>query len=631
MKQHDFLVCTFKGDLTVYVAEILTVFSDRFDCRFVHSESQYTFTTDTWTVLKSTGAFPKGTPLTTHELYTASRTGLTLNAFVSVTFANGKSYLGRIITLAPQVVRFLHKGIPVYVFENGKIINSGGIYPKGQAIREIKSYQLVTEKSSGVPVNLDQKGISYNGADFMKIAAEMQGNIVKSHGRDHTAHIFFQFNAGQQDAARVFIKTLADRKITSALKQKQDSDKITTEKKLAKQEGRAPRLEALQTLFTTLLLSAKGYEFLGLDTTGLDPDFLSGMKNANASSMQMFDNPVGNWEPGYQTEIHGMVLIAWGGETRKELDEEMAAIMARLKQNNLAVIVKTEKGDGNKNSNGDHIEHFGYVDGISQPKFFTEELSELKEDGVLTANWNPMMPLNLVLVKDSIAENPDAFGSYFVFRKLEQDVVGFRDAVVKLGNELFNAPTSGQFDLAGAMLVGRFKNGLPVTLSNTNTKIGTEPVNNALVGKINDFNYANDQLGAKCPFHAHIRKTNPRTNTTAAQGDEEKKHMMARRGISYREQLTNPSQEKVGLLFMSFQANIFQQFQHQQEVFANADNGGKDPLIGQGPLTAQEQKYARVYNDKNSITGAGAFGGFVTLKGGEYFFAPSLSFLKSIV
>lgn len=54
----------------------------------------------------------------------------------------------------------------------------------------------------------------------MKIAPEIQGNIVKSHGRDHTAHIFFQFNAGQKEAAKSFINELANLKFTSVLKQK---------------------------------------------------------------------------------------------------------------------------------------------------------------------------------------------------------------------------------------------------------------------------------------------------------------------------------------------------------------------------------------------------------------------------
>lgn len=625
MKTQDFLICTFKGDVTVYVAEILTVLPGSFECRFVHSESRYTFSTNTWTVLKTTGAFRVGTPLTTHELYTPSDAPLLLNSFVSVTFANGKSYLGRLVTLQPQVVRFLHKGQPIYVFENKKIVSTGGIYPKGQSIIDINAFELATQlPADGDRPDLTQTGISYNGAEFQRIAPGIQGNIVKSHGRDHTSHILFRFNPGKQDDAKAFISEFALTKLTTAWKQKQDSDKITTEKKLATQENRNPKHEALQTMFMSLLLSAEGYKYLNLDLSGFEQDFRSGMKNANLSSTQMFDRPVETWETTYQNEIHGMILIAWGAEDRSKLDIETESITAGLRKNNLASILGIEKGDGQKNQNGDHIEHFGYVDGISQPKFFNEELSELEEQGVDTLHWNPLMPLDLVLTKDPLSENFLSFGSYFVFRKLQQHTQAFREAVVNLAGELFRNPTSDDMDLAGAMIVGRFKNGVPLTLSNTNRKIDGVPVKNETVGKINDFDYSRDADGSRCPFHAHVRKTNPRT----AGSNQEKRHMMARRGISYNEK--KGSQTEVGLLFMSFQSSIFQQFQHQQEVFANDQVQGKDPLIGQGDFENSNQRYAPVYGNKASLVSAKPFHGFVTLKGGEYFFAPSIQFLLSI-
>ena len=625
MKTHDFLICAFHGDVTVYVAEVLKVLPESFECRFVHSESRYTFSLNTWAVLKTTGAFRVGTLLTSHELYTPALGPLLLNSFVSVTFANGKSYLGRLIAQHPHVVRFLHKGLPIYVFENNKIVSSGGIYPKGQSIININPFELANQqpKDNGAP-DLSQKGISYNGAAFQRIASEIQGNIVKSHGRDHSSHILFRFNPQKQEDAKAFISEFAVTKLTSAWKQKQDSDKITTEKKLAIQENRNPKLEALQTMFISLLLSAEGYQYLNLDLAGFEQDFRSGMKNANLSSTQMFDRPAQSWETTYQNEIHGMILVAWGAEDRTKLDIETDNITARLRKNNLASVLGIEKGDGQKNANGDHVEHFGYVDGISQPKFFNEELSELKEQGVDTLRWNPLMPLDLVLTRDPLSENLFSYGSYFVFRKLQQHTQAFREAVIKLAGELFTNPTSDDMDWAGAMIVGRFKNGVPLTLSNSNKEIDGIAVRNETVGKINDFDYSRDADGSRCPLHAHVRKTNPRI----AGNEQEKRHMMARRGISYKQQTGR--QTEVGLLFMSFQSSIFQQFQHQQEVFANDHAQGKDPVIGQGDFENSNQRYAPVYGNKASLVSAEPFHGFVTLKGGEYFFAPSMQFLRSI-
>jgi deferrochelatase/peroxidase EfeB len=89
----------------------------------------------------------------------------------------------------------------------------------------------------------------------------------------------------------------------------------------------------------------------------------------------------------------------------------------------------------------------------------------------------------------------------------------------------------------------------------------------------------------------------------------------------------------VGLLFMSFQKSIVNQFEFIQKTFANSPsfptpNTGMDPIIGQG-LPTSNGKYAKKYNDKTTLTVA-PFEKFVTMKGGEYFFAPSIPFLKAL-
>ena len=128
--------------------------------------------------------------------------------------------------------------------------------------------------------------------------------------------------------------------------------------------------------------------------------------------------------------------------------------------------------------------------------------------------------------------------------------------------------------------------------------------------------------------------------------DNSKSHLMARRGITYgvRTDLEDPSLDTkptgdVGLLFMAYQSSLEAQFEFTQRLWANnaqflrpAFGGGNptgiDPIIGQ-PSGPSGQQWPQSWNGKLSDGRPDDdFSGFVSTKGGEYFFAPSISFLK---
>ena len=77
------------------------------------------------------------------------------------------------------------------------------------------------------------------------------------------------------------------------------------------------------------------------------------------------------------------------------------------------------------------------------------------------------------------------------------------------------------------------------------------------------------------------------------------------------------------------------QFEFTQRAWVNNSNfrivgTGVDPLIGQpnGPSGQKwPVKYGKTLSDGRDDDD---FSGFVTMRGGEYFFAPSISFLKSL-
>ncbi|HEV7516231.1 MAG TPA: peroxidase, partial [Thermoanaerobaculia bacterium] len=224
------------------------------------------------------------------------------------------------------------------------------------------------------------------------------------------------------------------------------------------------------------------------------------------------------------------------------------------------------------------------------------------------------------------------FGSYLVFRKLEQRVASFLATEQGLATAL--GLLGADRERAGAMAVGRFRNGTPLALC------PAPPPGNVKAHNFNDFNYFKEaETGASCPLHAHIRRLNPRTTSHVAMAGE-RGHRIVRRSIPYgrrQGQDENPPTLKdapdtgVGMLFMSFQANIADQFAFLQKVWANDTQkpeearDGIDPLIGQAKGRPTKQLWSPRRCGKPNT--AFDFAGHVGLLGGEFFFAPSIPFL----
>ena len=409
--------------------------------------------------------------------------------------------------------------------------------------------------------------------------------------------------------AKAFIRSF-EHLVTSAAKQKADTADFEKNK--------------TQHIFTGFYLTGDGYRYLGIadadNRMPKDQQFKDGMQK---SAPNLGDTPT-DWDAFYRQDaqgqgIHGMILLGFGGPSRAQLlERETFSISQQLTNHGLADVF-VERGDGIKNDNGDDIEHFGYVDGISQPKFFREELNP-----DLATNWNPLASWDLVLEEDPGGTPGKSFGSYLVFRKLEQHVRDFKQTEQVLSQAIFGKSS----ELAGALIVGRFENGMPVTLSSEDNELNAHhnppiPVSGTFVGKINDFTYGSDDKGARCPFHAHIRKSNPRgeSERLGAPLDVEQAHTMARRGIIYGHRDVHPNKQEdltklpnggVGLLFMSFQRVLSNQFEFIQQSWVNNDKfvqgflpgdlpTGLDPVIGQGAFSPLMHRYARQYDNAATV------------------------------
>ena len=459
-------------------------------------------------------------------------------------------------------------------------------------------------------VDLNQTNIV--PAEHPELFKNLQGNILNGHGRDFARHIFVSFKAGKESLVKSWMHSFSTTFVTSAAQQELQSKGYKHNR-------------SLNDLFVNLYLSSLAYEYLGftdLTQVPADQSFRQGMANRKA---ELSDPPVDSWEPGFSSNnLHAMVLLASDDEVK--LNAFVKYICAELEQ--ISEIHAIEKGKVVKNEAGHVVEHFGFVDGVSNPLYLKRKI----EAAGPTDKYDPSAPLSLVLTKD-IHGGPYAYGSYVVYRKLSQNVDGWNKEVASLASKLGIEPA-----LAGAYAVGRFQDGTPLTDSGT-------PLGESRVP--NNFNFEGDPGGVKCPMHAHIRKSNPRGQTTelfpGTSIESERAHRITRRAIGYGES-RQPSDSNrqptttgdVGLLFICMQSSIVDQFDFIQASWANANQFikqkvGQDPVIGQATQSPSDgQSYPNQWGDETANFSRFYFKLFITMKGGEYFFAPSIEFLQTV-
>jgi Dyp-type peroxidase family len=484
--------------------------------------------------------------------------------------------------------------------------------------------------TSGIDLNKPLEWTKAN-PDEEKLLQSLQGNILKGHGRPFTANIFFSFDKTKLIESRRVLRALANYHLTNAHRQLLDTQRY----KETRQGGGA---------FSHLALSFKGYAAIGLSSSAPnDNDFKLGMGNT-ASISALNDPPLNQWEQLFQKEIHGVLLAADETESKTE---QLSRSLIELLEDAGCTIIHVQHGKALFNEAGVGIEHFGYVDGRSQPLMLVEDIEQESKTASIS-RWDPAFPLKTALVKDPGTSDAFSFGSFFIFRKLEQHVRAFKTREQEIA-DILNLKDDDR-ELAGAMIVGRFEDGTPVTLSKEARK--EVPPNN--------FNYAGDG-GSRCPFHAHIRKVNPRGSGGAEDPKDERKHLMARRGIPFEDvkRTVNPAGlpeakdlnefktkvapllpvDGVGLLFMAYNHTIADQFKFTQQIWANnagfplqpVGPHGIDPVIGQGINNPGDQKLPREWdNPAKGKDNTSSFAGFVKMKGGEYFFSPSLTFLQTL-
>ncbi len=456
-------------------------------------------------------------------------------------------------------------------------------------------------------------------ADLAANLHDIQDNVVTPILMRYGRHIFFKFNDGAKGRAwlRNLVKYVNTRRAEHG------------------------------TRFTVNVgFTYEGLKALGLSQRSLDsfPEaFRVGMRRRAAQVGDVGPHAPEHWEGGLGgSDIHAMGWIRTDSEQgREEATEIIRAEMAVTGGVEIRFVQDT-KALAHENGIGSEGEHFGFNDPISQPPIEGADTPSYPGDGVLEPDgrWRPLKPGEFLLGYEDEADlagtpTPEPLelrlnGTYIVFRKLYQDVAAFRRYLGTAAKSLYGSDDTNHQQLVAAKMMGRWPSGCPLDLSPDKD----DPSIAADAQRRNNFTYAGDDRGLRCPLTSHLRRSNPRA-TPLIRATAVRRHRLIRRGVEYGPHLPYGTLEDDGvdrgLVNLFIQANIERQFEFVQNEwmkggeFLGLDPHEQDPINGVGGEGSQM-----------SVPGAKRpflfdLPTFVLVKGGEYVFVPGLKALNGLI
>ena len=309
-------------------------------------------------------------------------------------------------------------------------------------------------------------------------------------------------------------------------------------------------------------------------------------------------------------------------------------------------------------------EHFGFRDGISQPVIKGSGREGVQQNYINPGEFImgykneydvfPDTPLITEKQGDGNLLPEDAAGTghkdlgrngtYMVLRQLQQDVKAFWTFINEQSKDpdgSFNEKASRKL---AAKMMGRWPSGAPIVKWPDEDPVILFPDEEpAKFIDDDDFKYhKEDPNGLKCPFGSHLRRANPRDsfedNNTKESLRLTRRHRIIRRARLYGDPFEGsptaftPDGE-VGLLFTCFNADISRQFEFIQYTWANYPKfkqlyNDPDPFIGvrENPEPGTQQNFTIPQEPvSRHIT---ELQRFVTVKGGAYFFFPSVTAIR---
>lgn len=499
---------------------------------------------------------------------------------------------------------------------------------------------------------------------------DIQGSLLPGFKKDSQHFIFLRIV--DVPLARKWLRDLAPR--LSSAREVRDAHALW--KGMQRKLGRDP--DNLDFLFINCAISAAGLQKLGLP--GLeefdDAAFKLGLEQRAGL---IGDPPSGSGKPGApDTWLFGFgrkrpdVLIILAADDEAWATKAERELVASVRANGFQQI-HIDRGRVRPGSMAGH-EHFGFKDGISGPAI-RGRATPAADSFVEERKWPPGADFDkyrsryaapgrqlvwpghfLFGYARQMRDQPEAMrpnseppgpswaknGSFLVYRRLKQDVAAFHNYLSHASETLRSAGFDPKLtrERLGALLVGRWASGWPVArdpyIDRGANQLGenhfsfSEATTVSLPNDPHPLNPA-DPDGIICPFAAHIRKIQPRDDGTDI-GPMERtfQKLILRRGITFGPEMDQFAEADRGLLFVSYQTSIVDQFEFLMNDWVNDPdkphaNGGSDPIIGNA-------RNATIFlSDRGALYPLNVLGGWVVATGGEYMFAPGIQFFSTVI
>jgi Dyp-type peroxidase family len=327
---------------------------------------------------------------------------------------------------------------------------------------------------------------------------------------------------------------------------------------------------------------------------------------------------------------------AWGGLRRpvdvllivfaKDENARRRAVQEALKSSGMKRVLDDDALSALSLKEAGGREHFGFVDGKSQPILKGTADAERYPESIHLTDVGEFLfgypdAMNAIARGPALGGCPEfgRNGTYLVFRQLEQHVKAFWDAMYDKTSVGPGADPDAAADDLASKIIGRKPDGTPLV-----------PYGHP---EDNEFDFADDPHGYGCPVGAHVRRANPRGSLSVdpAADQHPNRHRVLRRSRLYGSKVERGARRGAegerGLLFLVLNSDFERQFEFITQNWINSSGfaglqGERDPLVGRDGLRRFTIPALPARTRVDNLPP------FVTVRGGEYFFLPGIRALQ---